>query len=89
MYLGAIAKANVFGAKLSRYIVTGAKPVITAWTALMSMKTGQPLMWCDAGLLTTERTAGTTATSRADAHRLTIVGAGTLGQAYLRHIAPL
>jgi L-arginine dehydrogenase len=93
-YLGALADAQVFGAKLSPYIVTGGKPIITAWTALMSMQTGQPLMWCDAGLLTTERTAGTTALAvdqlaRADAKRLAIVGAGAVGVAHLRHVAPL
>jgi L-arginine dehydrogenase len=93
-YLGVLADAKVFGAKLSPYIVTGSKPVITAWTALMSMETGQPLMWCDAGLLTTERTAGTTALAvdqlaRTDAKRLAIIGAGAVGLAHLRHVAPL
>lgn len=93
-YLGAMADAKVFGAKLSPYIVTGGKPVVTAWTALMSMETGQPLMWCDAGLLTTERTAGTTALAvdllaRTDATRLAIIGAGAVGLAHLRHVAPL
>ena len=43
-YLGVSADAKVFGAKLSPYIVTAGRPVITAWTALMSMETGQPLM---------------------------------------------
>ncbi|NML34770.1 ornithine cyclodeaminase family protein [Paraburkholderia antibiotica] len=93
-YLGASADAKVFGAKLSPYIVTGAKPIITAWTALMSMETGQPLMWCDAGLLTVERTAGATALAvehlaAPGARRLAIVGAGAVGQAHLRQIAPL
>ncbi|MBN3762476.1 ornithine cyclodeaminase family protein [Burkholderia sp. Ac-20365] len=93
-YLGALSDAKVFGAKLSPYIVTNDKPIITAWTALMSMETGQPLLWCDAGLLTTERTAGTTALAvdqlaRADAKRLAIVGAGAVGIAHLRHVAPL
>lgn len=93
-YLGVMAYAKVFGAKLSPYIVTESKPVITAWTALMSMETGQPLMWCDAGLLTTERTAGATALAvehlaAPDARRLAIVGAGSVGQAHLRHLAPL
>lgn len=93
-YLGVIADAKVFGAKLSPYIVTGSRPIVTAWTALMSMETGQPLMWCDAGLLTTERTAGATALAvehlaRGDARRLAIVGAGAVGQAHLRHVAPL
>ena len=80
-YLGVMADAKVFGAKLSPYIVTEAKPVITAWTALMSMETGQPLMWCDSGQLTIERTAGATALAvehlAADAAgRLAIIGAG-------------
>ena len=93
-YLGVLADAKVFGAKMSPYIVTEAKPVITAWTALMSMETGQPLMWCDAGLLTIERTAGATALAvehlaAPDARRLAIVGAGAVGQAHLRHLAPL
>ncbi|MEX3901437.1 ornithine cyclodeaminase family protein [Paraburkholderia sp. BR10954] len=91
-YLGVMAGAKVFGAKLSPYIITPSKPVITAWTALMSMETGQPLMWCDSGLLTTERTAGATALAvdelaRTDASTLAIVGAGAVGQAHLRHLA--
>lgn len=93
-YLGVLANAKVFGAKMSPYIVTSSRPIITAWTALMSMETGQPLMWCDAGLLTTERTAGATALAvdrlaASNARRLAIVGAGAVGQAHLRHIAPL
>ncbi|KGB99169.1 MULTISPECIES: ornithine cyclodeaminase family protein [Burkholderia] len=109
-YLGALADAQVFGAKLSPYIVAGGqpdgrpdgrpdgkpdgRPIVTAWTALMSMQTGQPLMWCDAGLLTVERTAGTTALAvdclaPRDARRLAIVGAGAIGVAHLRHTAAL
>ncbi|KVP23116.1 ornithine cyclodeaminase [Burkholderia multivorans] len=96
-YLGALADEQVFGAKLSPYIVGGGpdgKPVVTAWTALMSMRTGQPLMWCDAGQLTVERTAGTTALAvdclaPRDARRLAIVGAGAVGLAHLRHAAAL
>lgn len=91
-YLGVMADAKVFGAKLSPYIVTRASPIITAWTALMSIETGQPLMWCDSGLLTIERTAGATALAveqlAADrASQLAIVGAGAVGQAHLRHLA--
>jgi L-arginine dehydrogenase len=93
-YLGAMAHAQVFGAKLSPYIVTASKPIITAWTALMSMQTGQPLMWCDAGLLTIERTAGTTALAvdqlaPPEARTLAIVGAGAVAQAHIRHLASL
>ena len=44
-YLGAVEAMGVFGAKLSPYIVTEGAPIITAWTALMSMQSGQPLVW--------------------------------------------
>ncbi|MBP0607508.1 MULTISPECIES: ornithine cyclodeaminase family protein [Burkholderia] len=93
-YLGALADQQVFGAKLSPYVVTGGKPIVTAWTALMSMQTGRPLMWCDAGLLTVERTAGTTALAidclaPRNARHLAIVGAGAVGLAHLRHTAAL
>lgn len=93
-YLGAMADAKVFGAKLSPYLVTGGRPIVTAWTVLMSMETGRPLMWCDAGLLTVERTAATTALAvdrlaRGDANRLALIGAGAVGLAHLRHVASL
>jgi len=91
-YMGAIKGAGVFGAKLSPYIVTDAAPVITAWTALMSMETGQPLAWCDAAQLTTERTAGATALAvdllaPASARRLAIIGSGPVALAHLSHVA--
>ncbi|MEM5402107.1 MULTISPECIES: ornithine cyclodeaminase family protein [Paraburkholderia] len=95
-YLGVLAEAGVFGAKLSPYIAgaEGQPPIITAWTALMSMKTGQPLMWCDSALLTTERTAGTTALAvdqlaPREAKRLAVIGSGAVALAHLRHVAPL
>ena len=49
-YLGTLARKGVFGVKLSPYIVTSDRPIITAWTTLMSASTGQPLALCDAGL---------------------------------------
>ncbi len=61
----------------------------------MSMRTGQPLMWCDAALLTTERTAGATALAvdlpgdSQDGSRLAIIGSGAVALAHLRHVAPL
>ena len=93
-YQGVLAEERVFGAKLSPYIVTGQQPIVTAWTTLMSMDSGLPLMWCDAGLLTTERTAGTTALAvellaPVAARRLAIVGAGPVARAHLRHVLPL
>lgn len=93
-YLGVLAEDGVFGAKLSPYIASADAPVITAWTALMSMHTGQPLMWCDAALLTTERTAGTTALAinylaAPGSRRLAVIGAGAVALAHLRRVAPL
>lgn len=93
-YQGGIAGADVFGAKLSPYLVTSDKPVITAWTTLMSSRTGQPLLCCDSGLLTLERTAGTTALAvdqlaKSEATRLTIIGSGAVAQAHLQHVKAL
>ena len=93
-YLGVLAEAQVFGAKLSPYIVTEGNPVITAWTSLMSMQTGQPLLMCDAGQLTTERTAGTTALAvdllaADDAQTLAIIGSGAIALAHYRHVKTL
>ncbi|MGH8348841.1 MAG: ornithine cyclodeaminase family protein, partial [Pseudomonas sp.] len=60
-YLGVLAEDGVYGIKTSPYIVREQGPLVTAWTLLMSMQTGQPLLLCDAGELTTARTAATTA----------------------------
>ncbi len=93
-YMGAQGQAGVFGAKLSPYIVTEGKPIITAWTLLMSMETGQPLLLCDSGQLTTERTAGTTALAvdflaSTKATKLAIIGSGPVAQAHYRHVKAL
>jgi L-arginine dehydrogenase len=94
-YLGVLEQAGVFGAKLSPYIVTdGGGGVVTAWTVLMSMRTGQPLLLCDAKRLTTERTAATTALAvdllaPASATRLAVIGAGAVAQAHVRQALAL
>lgn len=93
-YLGASTGADLFGAKLSPYLVRPGKPIITAWTMLMSMETGQPLMLCDSGELTTIRTAATTALAvdhlaRSDARTLAIVGSGNVARAHLDHVLAL
>lgn len=93
-YMGAIDPQRVFGAKLSPYIVTEDKPLITAWTCLMSSATGRPLLLCDSGQLTTERTAATTALAveylaRQNAQKLAIIGSGAVAMAHLRHVLPL
>ena len=89
-YLGVLSHVDIFGAKLSPYIPTGASPIITAWTILMSMKTGLPLLLCDAASLTTERTAATTCLAvqklaRPDAAVLAVIGSGAIAFAHIRY----
>ncbi|MCX7279650.1 MAG: ornithine cyclodeaminase family protein [Burkholderiales bacterium] len=93
-YLGVLASQSVFGVKLSPYVPRPQGPLVTAWSLLMSMATGQPLMLCEAGLLTVERTAATTAIAvdalaPANARILCVVGLGALGQAHVRHALAL
>ncbi|HVN43156.1 MAG TPA: ornithine cyclodeaminase family protein [Steroidobacteraceae bacterium] len=93
-YLGVLAEAKVFGAKLSPYIAQPTGGLVTAWTVLMSMETGEPVLLCDSKQLTTERTAATTALAvdllaPREASRLAIIGTGAAGRAHLRHVLPL
>ncbi|WP_417696990.1 ornithine cyclodeaminase family protein [Psychromonas sp.] len=93
-YLGALSEQEVFGTKLSPYLATNGKPIITAWTNLMSMRTGQPLLWCDSGQLTIERTAGTTALAvnylaPNNSRHLAIIGTGNVALSHLRHVKGL
>lgn len=93
-YLGVLASQQVYGVKTSPYIVRQPKSLVTAWSLLMSMESGQPLLLCDAGSLTTARTAATTALAvqelaRADAKRLAIIGSGPVARAHLRYVAGL
>ena len=89
-YLGVLAEDGVYGVKTSPYIVSEQGPLVTAWTLLMSMQTGQPLLLCDAGELTTARTAATTAVAvdalaPLNARRLAIIGSGKVAQAHLHY----
>jgi L-arginine dehydrogenase len=93
-YLGVLEDARVFGVKQSPYIPRPDGALITAWTTLMSMDSGEPLLLCDAKQLTTERTAATTALAvdllaHPDASRLAIIGTGAIGQAHLRYVRGL
>lgn len=93
-YLGVLAEGGVYGVKTSPYIVREQGPLVTAWTLLMSMQTGQPLLLCDAGELTTARTAATTAVAvdalaPLDARRLAIIGSGKVAQAHLHYVKSL
>ena len=89
-YLGVLADEKVFGAKLSPYIAGEGKALVTAWTMLMSMETGTPILLCDSKKLTTERTAATSVIAAdllapKDASILTIVGSGPVAAAHLRY----
>lgn len=93
-YFGADMSRQMLGAKISPYLVTEHKPVITAWTLLMSASDGMPLMLCDASLLTIERTAATTALAvellaRESAQILTVIGTGPVARAHIRHALTL
>ncbi|HZX17313.1 MAG TPA: ornithine cyclodeaminase family protein, partial [Pseudomonas sp.] len=93
-YLGVLAGAGVYGVKTSPYIVREQGPLITAWTLLMSMQSGQPLLLCDAGSLTTARTAATTAVAvdalaAPQASRLAVIGSGAVAQAHVHYAKQL
>lgn len=89
-YLGVLSGEKIFGAKLSPYIPGDGKALVTAWTLLMSMETGTPVLLCDSKKLTTERTAATSVIAAdvlapSDASVLTIVGSGPVALAHLRY----
>jgi L-arginine dehydrogenase len=93
-YLGALVDEQVFGAKLSPYLARPEGGLVTAWTLLMSIQSGQPLLLCDSKALTVERTAATTALATdllapSAAKRLAVIGAGPIARAHVRHVAGL
>lgn len=93
VYPAAVEDLGVVSVKLSPYL-PARNPPVTAWTLLLSTKTGEPVLLCDSAALTAERTAGTTALAvdhlaPADASVLAVVGSGPLAAAHLRHVTPL
>jgi L-arginine dehydrogenase len=93
-YLGVLADAGVYGVKTSPYIVREQGPLVSAWTLLMSMQSGQPLLLCDAGALTTARTAATTALAvdalaPRQASRLAVIGSGAVARAHVHYVKGL
>lgn len=91
-YQAVLADQDLYAVKVSPYLPqTDGPPVVTAWTLLLSTRTGEPLLLVDAKALTTERTAATTALAvdllaRPDAQRLAVIGLGPVGRAHLRHV---
>ena len=94
-YPGILGTHNLFGAKLSPYLMQRKDgPKVTAWTLLCSTETGEPVLLCDSLALTTERTAATTALAvqllkPAKAQRLAVFGLGSVGLAHLRYAAEI
>lgn len=94
-YQGVLSDQGVYAVKVSPYLPQpDGKAVVTAWTLLLSIRTGEPLLLVDSGRLTTERTAATTAIAvdllaRPDARTLAVIGIGAVGRAHLRHVRGL
>jgi len=93
-YLGVLAEERVYGVKTSPYIKRDQGALVSAWTLLMSMDSGQPLLLCDAGELTTARTAATTAVAvevlaSQQAKRLALIGSGPVARAHLHYVKGL
>lgn len=92
-YPSALHDQGVFCLKVSPYLPQPTGPaVVTAWTMLMSTRTGQPLVLVDSAGLTVLRTAATTALAvdllaRSQARRLLVVGGGAAARAHVRHVA--
>ncbi|MET9089805.1 hypothetical protein ABZX77_49510, partial [Streptomyces sp. NPDC004237] len=60
-YPAVLPHADVYSVKVSPYLTYPDAPaVVTAWTMLVSLSTGQPLALLNASELTVERTAATT-----------------------------
>jgi len=94
-YLGVLLDKGVFGVKLSPYLTARSKRgeyPVTAYTLLMSLDSGQPLLLCDSLELTTERTAATTSLALdylipENAEKLAIIGSGKIARAHLRYVS--
>jgi len=94
-YPGLLADAGVYCVKVSPYLPQPAgKAIVSAWTVLMSTATGEPIALVNAGNLTTERTAATSALAAdlllpAGAATAAIIGLGKVGQAHVRYLRTL
>lgn len=91
-YPSALHDEGVFCLKVSPYLPQpGGRAVVTAWTLVVSTRTGEPVLLVDSAGLTALRTAATTALAvdllaRPQARRLLVVGAGPLARAHVRHV---
>jgi L-arginine dehydrogenase len=92
-YPGALG--DLVGVKVSPYLAPRldrpGEPPVTAYTLLLSARTGRPILLCDALALTTVRTAATTALAleyltQDDATSLAVLGAGPVALEHLRFV---
>ncbi len=91
VYQAVLPGAGVYAVKVSPYLPQGeGAAVVTAWTMLISLESGDPVLIFDSKVLTAERTAATSALAvdllaAPDARTLAVVGAGPLARAHLRY----
>jgi L-arginine dehydrogenase len=92
-YPGALWDLGLAGVKVSPYIAalaTQGQPPVTAYTLVLSVETGRPILLCESHRLTTIRTAATTALALEylisdTAESLAVIGAGPVGIEHLRY----
>lgn len=84
-------QAGLYGVKVSPYLPQPhGKPVVTAWTLLLSTETGAPVALIDAAGLTAHRTAATSALAldrlaAPGLDTLSVVGTGPLARAHVSY----
>jgi len=94
-YPGALWDLGLVGVKVSPYLASLAKAgksPVTAYTLLLSVETGEPVLLCDSLALTTARTAATTSLALdylipESAKTLCVIGAGKVALAHLDYAA--
>lgn len=91
VYQAVLSDAGVYAVKVSPYLPQDdTAAVVTAWTMLVNLTTGEPVLLVDSKNLTAERTAATSALAvdlltRPQANTLAVIGAGPLAQAHVRY----
>lgn len=91
-YPAALPHAGVYAVKVSPYLPQPSGPaIVTAWTMLMSLSTGEPVALLDASGLTTERTAATSVLAAdlllpPEASTAAVIGYGQVGRAHARYV---
>lgn len=91
VYQAVLPDAGVYALKVSPYLPRDDAPaVVTAWTMLISLTTGDPVLLVDSQALTADRTAATSVLamqllSRPQSNTLAVIGAGPLAQSHVRY----